>query len=197
MALSRERIADETVKTLGLPDPVATVALMIARGIFVPVLAEITDSSRLAALVADERAAGIDADPIRRLASLLPPDPAVADKVAARLKMSKKARKRLAAAADRDLSINPRALAYWAGAETAIDRLLLARLPADATAITIWPVPRLPISGGKLIKRGLTEGPAVATVLKAIDCRWVAAGFPDGQAFDNMVAEEIVRGGIK
>ena len=195
MALSRERIADETVKTLGLPDPVATVALMVERGIFVPVLPEITDAARLAALVADEAAAKIAADPIRRLASLLPADPAIADKVAARLKLSKKARKRLAAAADPDLSANPRALAYWTGAGTAIDRLLLARRPTDAAAIADWPVPRLPISGGKLIKLGLTEGPAVAIALKAIDRRWVAAGFPDGAIFDTLVAEEIARGG--
>ncbi len=195
MALSRERIADETVKTLGLPDPVATVALMVERGIFVPVLPEITDAARLAALVADEVAADIPPDPIRRLASLLPPDPVIADKVAARLKLSKKARKRLAAAADPDLSTNPRALAYWVGAESAIDRLLLARLPADAAAIADWPVPRLPLSGGKLIKLGLTEGPAVATALKAIDRRWVAAGFPDGALFDSLVAEEVARGG--
>jgi len=194
MALSRERIADETVKTLGLPDPVATVALMVERGIFVPVLPEITDAARLAALVADEAAIAIAPDPIRRLAALLPRDPAIADKVAARLKLSKKARKRLAAAADPDLSINPRALAYWAGAETAIDRLLLARRPVDAAAIPDWPVARLPISGGKLIKLGLTEGPAVATALKAIDRRWVAAGFPDGAAFDKLVAEEVARG---
>lgn len=195
MALSRERIADETVKTLGLPDPVATVALMVERGIFVPVLPEITDAARLAALVADEAAIAIAPDPIRRLAALLPRDPAIADKVAARLKLSKKARKRLAAAADPDLSINPRALAYWAGAETAIDRLLLARRPVDAAAIPDWPVARLPISGGKLIKLGLAEGPAVATALKAIDRRWVAAGFPDGAAFDKLVAEEVARGG--
>ena len=195
MALSRERIADETVKTLGLPDPVATVALMVERGIFVPVLPEITDAARLAALVADEAAANIAPDAIRRLASLLPPDPAIADKVAARLKLSKKARKRLAAAADPDLSANPRALAYWAGAETAIDRLLLARRLVDATAIADWPVPRLPISGGKLIKLGMREGPAVASTLKAIDRRWVAAGFPDGPTFDQLVAEEVARGG--
>ena len=195
MALSRERIADETVKILGLPDPVATVALMVERGIFAPVLPEITAAARLAALVDDEAAAAIPPDAIRRLASLLPPDPAIADKVAVRPRLSKKARKRLAAAADPDCSINPHALAYWHGTETAIDRLLLARRLADATAIADWPVPRLPISGGKLIKLGMREGPAVASTLKAIDHRWVTAGFPDGPAFDQLVAEEVARGG--
>ena len=193
MALSRERIADETVKTLALPDPVATVALMVERGIFVPVLPEITDSSSLAFLVQDEAAASIPPDAIRRLAALLPHDPTVADKVAARLKLSKKARKRLAAAADPDCSITPHALAYWHGTETAIDRLLLARRPADAAALVGWPVPRLPITGGALIKRGMSEGPAVAATLKSIDRRWVEAGFPTGPEFAKIVAEEMAR----
>ena len=193
MALSRERIADETVKILGLPDPVATVALMVTRGIFAPVLPEITAATRLAALVDDEAAAAIPPDSIRRLASLLPPDPAIADKVAVRLRLSKKARKRLAAAADSDCSTNPQALAYWHGTETAIDRLLLARRPADAAALVGWPVPRLPITGGALIKRGMTEGPAVATTLKSIDRRWVEAGFPTGPEFAEIVADEVAR----
>lgn len=191
MALSRERIADETVKTLAIVDPVATIALMIDRGIFAPVLPEITDSSRLAALVADEAAADIAPDPIRRLAALLPQDPDLADQVAARLRFSRKARKRLAAAADPDLAANPQALAYWAGTETAVDRLLLARRPADAATIADWPLPRLPISGGRLIKLGLTEGPAVATALRAIERAWVAAGFPGGADWDTLVAREV------
>ena len=193
MALSRERIADETIKTLGLTDPVATVALMVDRGIFAPVLPEITDASRLAFLVQDEVAASIPPDAIRRLAALLPPDPAIADKVAARLRLSKKARKRLAAAADPDCSINPQALAYWHGTETAIDRLLLARRPADAAALIGWPVPRLPITGGALIKRGMTEGPAVAAALKAIERLWVGAGFPSDADFNAIVAEALAR----
>ena len=190
MALSRERIADETLKTLALPDPVATVALMVERGIFTPVLPEITDSSRFSELLDDEAAAAVPGDAIRRLASLLPRDPALADKVATRLKLSKKARKRLAAAADPDCSINPRALAYWHGTETAIDRLLLARRPADAASLVDWPLPRLPLSGGGLIKRGLPEGPAVASTLKAIERQWVDAGFPAGQDFDAIVAAQ-------
>ena len=193
MALSRERIADETIKTLGLTDPVATVALMVDRGIFAPVLPEITDASRLAFLVEDEAASSIPPDAIRRLAALLPPDPATADKVAARLRLSKKARKRLAAAADPDCSINPQALAYWHGTETAIDRLLLARRPADAAALIGWPVPRLPITGGALIKRGMTEGPAVAAALKAIERLWVGAGFPSDADFNAIVAEALAR----
>ena len=56
---------------------------------------------------------------------MLPPDPLLAEKVAARLKLSNKARKRLACAADRELAANPEALAYRVGVECAVDRLLL------------------------------------------------------------------------
>src|SRR6185436_14074823 len=62
MALSRERIADELLKLLGLPNPAPTVALMIARGIFKPVLPEIRSADRLTALVAAEADAGIAPD---------------------------------------------------------------------------------------------------------------------------------------
>ncbi len=72
MALSRERIAAELLKLLGVADPVATVGAMLAGGLFVPVLPEIVAADRLAALVASETAAGIAPDGLRRLAALLP-----------------------------------------------------------------------------------------------------------------------------
>jgi poly(A) polymerase len=193
MALSRERIADELLKLLAFADPAATVALMIERGIFRPVLPEISSAERLRSLIAAEAAAGIAPDPVRRLAALLPQVPDQAEAVAARLKLSNKARKRLALAAGTDLSANRQALAYWIGTQSAQDRLLLAGLPADAAALGDWPVPRLPITGGQLIKRGVPQGPLVAKTLHAIERAWVEAGFPAGESFDRMVAEEIAR----
>ena len=64
-------------------------------------------------------------------------------------------------------------LAYWIGQEAALDRLLLASSSDQARALAEWIVPRLPMSGGQLIKRGVTEGPLVARTLKAIEraCR--------------------------
>ena len=70
MALSRERIADELLKLLAIPDPGGTVRLMIEHGVLRPVLPEIASTERLAALIAAESAAGISGDPIRRLAAL-------------------------------------------------------------------------------------------------------------------------------
>ena len=185
MALSRERIADELLKLLALPDPSPTVSLMQDRGIFMPVLPELVGNAgtQVAILAANEQAAAIPPDPLRRLAAMLPRDPAIADRVAARLKLSNKARKRLAAAADPDLCANPRALAYAVSIETAHDRLLLAGRPSEAAALTGWPIPRLPLKGGDLIARGITQGPDVARTLHQIEAQWVAAGFPIGPAF--------------
>ncbi|WP_037500879.1 CCA tRNA nucleotidyltransferase [Sphingomonas jaspsi] len=187
MALSRERIADELLKLLSLADPSPTIALMHARGLFAPVIPEIATTERLAGLIASERAAAIAANPVRRLAALLPPDPATADRVAARLKFSNKAKKRLASAADPDLGLNPRALAYRIGSAEAVDRLLLAGNAEDAAALKDWPVPRLPVGGAQMMARGIDQGPRIAKTLRAIEDRWVAEGFPEGAAFDAIV----------
>jgi len=162
---------------------------MIARGILKPVLPEIDGAERLAALIAAEVEGGFDPDPIRRLSAVLPADPDTAETIAARLKLSNKARKRIALAADGDLSANPHALAYWIGAESAQDRLLLAGRPGHAAALRDWPVPRLPVTGGQLIKRGVPQGPLVAKTLQAIERQWVDAGFPLGELLARLVAE--------
>lgn len=195
MALSRERIADELLKLLALANPVGTVRLMHERGLFAPVAPEIADVGRLEALVATERKASIDPDPIRRLAALLPSDSKIAERVAARLKLSNKAKKRLASAADASLGRGPRPLAYRLGTEGAIDRLLLAGRAADAASIAGWTPPRLPIGGRQLMARGVPEGPEVARTLKHIEDAWEAAGFPGGDVIDRLVTDALEQKG--
>lgn len=193
MALSRERIADELLKLLGLSDPAATLRIMVERNILKPVLPEIGPDSvdRLAGLVRHEREAAISPDGLRRLAALLPAEPVVAQNVAARLKLSNKARKRLACAAQRDTVPAPEALAYRLGLECAVDRLLLAGHVRDARRIEGWHIPRLPIGGGTLISHGLREGPVVARTLRKIEERWIEAGFPDGDRLEAIVRQAL------
>ena len=191
MALSRERIADELLKLLALGDPTPTVRLMHERGLLAPVIPEISEVERLGRLVPAERTAGIKPDPLRRLAALLPADPATAERIAGRLKLSNKAKKRLASAANQALGLNPRALAYRIGTESAVDRLLLAGQPAEARAIAKWNPPRMPIGGGDVIGRGVPEGPEVARTLRRIEDAWEAAGFPTGDAFKRLVDEAL------
>lgn len=181
MALSRERIADELLKLLRLPDPVAVVRLMTDKGILKAVLPEIgTESVRsLATLIARENQSQTEHDPLRRLAALLPADAEIAASIAARLRLSNKAAKRLAAAAvpepaDADLY----ALAYHLGAESAVDRILLGRRDvAVLEQLRGWQRPRLLVGGGDLIAMGLEPGPVVAETLQAIERDWAQAGF--------------------
>ena len=193
MALSRERIADELLKLLAVNDPTPTVAIMLDHDVLRPVLPEIANSaaSRLAALVETERAARIEGAPLRRLAALLPSDPALAERIAVRLKLSNKARKRLGCAVNSDLPENARMLAYYVGVECAVDRLLLAGEADRAAAIARWQAPRMPVGGGQLIARGLRQGPEVAKTLQAIERRWVDAGFPTGEDLDLIVSQEL------
>lgn len=193
MALSRERIADELLKLLALPDPSPTVGIMLDRGILKPVLPEIAADRlpKLKSLIAAEQRAGIVPDGLRRLAALLPRDPVVAESVAARLKLSNKARKRLACAAGDGNSSTPEAMAYRLGTPCAVDRLLLSDRAANAALVAKWHPPRLPISGGALIARGLREGPIVARTLKQIENRWVDAGFPDGEDLKAIIADAL------
>ena len=193
MALSRERIADELLKLLAVPDPTPTVAIMLDRAILRPVVPEIDEDAHkaLQALVQAEREARIKPDALRRLLALLPRDPAVTEKIAVRLKLSTKARKRLACSAEDQLDVNPNALAYYVGHQCAIDRLLLAGATAGAAGIGTWHAPRLPIGGGELIKRGLHPGPVVARTLRTIERKWVEAGFPGGDELDDIVAKAL------
>lgn len=187
MALSRERIAAELLKLLVAGEAVAVVALMVERGILTPVLPEIdaAGAARLATLAARETEASIAADPIRRLAALLPAS--CADNVGARLKLSNAQRRRLVAATCGPGDEGPRALAYRAGAESAIDRLLLAG--EEVGSLAGWTPPRLPIGGGVLVGHGLGQGPAVARALREVETRWIAEGFPPAPRAESIAAE--------
>ncbi|HUG46044.1 MAG TPA: CCA tRNA nucleotidyltransferase [Sphingomicrobium sp.] len=193
MALSRERIADELLKLLSVENPAAAVRIMLERSILKPVIPEIGRESwdKLEGLVDSERSAGLEGDPIRRLAALLPGDPEVAGEVASRLRLSNKAKKRAKCAADPQIAADPRATAYLAGVECTVDRLLLASRPDDAQKIAGWKPPRLGIGGGELIKRGLPEGPIVSRTLRRIEEKWIEAGFPAGAEFDRIVEQAL------
>jgi poly(A) polymerase len=191
--LSRERIGMETMNLLGLPDPAPTVARMAELGVLAQFLPEARPEA-LAMLVAQEQAQGIAPDPLRRLAALLPPDPALAEQVASRFRLSSAQKKRLATAAARsDEQEAPRALAYRLGRSEALDRLLLAGAPVQA--LEDWDIPQFPLKGGEIVARGVSAGPEVARTLRSIEERWIAEGFPPRERVLDMLGEAIaVRG---
>lgn len=185
--LSRERVADELLRLLALPDPGETVERMLSRAVLPVILPETkrTHVAALRQLIAHEADQNVAPDAIRRLAALLPPSPEVAQDVAARLRLSKAQRARLVSASERrgEDASEPQALAYALSPDFAVDRLLL--LGADSRVLDGWEPPVFPLKGGQIVARGVGAGPEVARILQAVEREWIAEGFPD----DSRVAE--------
>lgn len=186
--LSRERVADELLKLLALPDPVPTLALMEQGKIWRAVLPEANAASvdRVAKLVANEQASGVAPDAVRRLISFLPEDAESAGVIASKLKLSNVMRKRIAKVRGEGkaaLANHARSTAHKIGLENARDLWLVegddAALSKALSALDGWEVPMLPISGGDIVAMGVEKGPEVARILQAVQAQWVAEGFPN------------------
>jgi poly(A) polymerase len=188
--LSRERIGWELQNLLALPDPAPTVVRMAELGVLGVILPE-SDPQGLTRLIETERREGATPDAIRRLAALLPPDPAVAERVSARLRLSIAQKKRLVLAARREeQTSDARTLAYRIGREGAIDRLLLTGQsvgPLDG-----WETPVFPLKGGAIVARGVAAGPEVARILRSVEARWIAEGFPDEARIAKLLDQRLV-----
>ena len=192
--LSRERVGWELMNLLGLPDPAPTVKRMAELGVLEHVLPEASSDglAALEALIGNEGATVAPAVAIRRLAALLPADPPLAEQVAARLRLSVAQRKRLATVAARQGSDgDARAMAYRIGVEEARDRLLIAGAPVSA--LDGWSPPQFPLKGGAIVARGVTAGPDVARLLRAVEDQWISEGFPDGLRVSSILDEALAR----
>lgn len=193
--LSRERVGWELQHLLALPDPAPTVRKMRELGVLQVILPESgqREVERLTQLMRTECEYGAAPDALRRLAALLPGLRAVAETVAARLRLSRSQRDRLTCLAQRELADadNPRALAYELGTECARDRLLL--IGADPRPIEGWQAPQFPLKGGEIVARGVARGPEVARLLKAIERRWVEEGFPDRTRVEALLEQELAQ----
>jgi len=191
--LSRERIADELIKLLALPDPGPTVERMHDRAVLRVILPEtgLRHVEQMRDLIQREAAQDYAPDPLRRLAALMPPSPDVAEIVAARLRLSKAQRAQLVNAAERqDTDVNnPRTLAYRHTPPFAIDRLLL--LGEDARGLRDWQPPQFPLKGGAIVARGVAAGPDVARILQAVERRWIAANFPGEAQIEQFLQQEL------
>ncbi|EQB13945.1 CCA tRNA nucleotidyltransferase [Novosphingobium lindaniclasticum] len=187
--LSRERVGMEMMNLLGLPDPAPTVVRMAELGVLEVILPEARPEA-LPALVAAEQAQGAAPDAIRRLAALLPAQVSLAEHVASRFRLSGAQKKRLAAAAARCAeAAEPRALAYRLGLESAMDRVLITG--GDASPLTGWAIPTFPLKGGQIVARGIGAGPEVARLLRRVEDRWIAEGFPDAARVSALLDAEL------
>jgi poly(A) polymerase len=153
-------------------------------------------------LVRAEGDLGWPADPILRLMSMVPPDPARMTAMAERLRMSTAQMVRLRKwaeaalpppdAPDEDLGKR----IYRGDRQAIIDRLRLALAGArvrgvddDAALVEAagyarlldaaakWKSPAFPLRGGDLVLAGVPNGPAVGRLFRALQDEWVESGF--------------------
>lgn len=207
--LSVERVWMELKRILAAPDPVGSVALMAETGVLGAVLPEAGDigAHERHGLAALRRmiAAGAPADPLLRLAALLPEDGRQeAASIRARLRLSTTEGAALA-----NLSAEGERLAWLAGftdlplLDPALDgrglRLFLARRTGasrEEIAAEVWlaeardgrdrgalrariaaaEVPVFPLLGRDLLAEGVSPGPAVGRLLAGLRDSWLAGG---------------------
>ena len=202
--LSAERVWAELKKLLSAPDPSRALLWMRQTGVLTALLPESEKwgIDSIHGLVAAERDLGWDADPMLRLASIVPPDAERMTSLARRLKMSKAEALCLtewagSAKLAHDASeIALARLAYRGSPQGLKDRLRLslagARVRAvedDAAMIEAGGFSRLlryldgwdrqvfPIKGGDLEHLGLAQGKRMGEILRALEDEWVDGGF--------------------
>ena len=197
--LSRERIAAELFKLLKAARAAEVVTQLGDSGLLIPLVASAPDPSRHARLIAIETARGAQRDPLLRLAALLVRIVDDADRLREWLRLSNAEYERLFVAARaleglHGLSKPPplgelRALLFAHGWVGATDALTLAHAesgapPQDARFSAAYrflrdtPPPALPFSGADIIARSAASGHQVGLALKALQARWIRAGFP-------------------
>ncbi len=188
--ISGERVRAELMKLLQAPDPLPALRLMRDADIFVHFLPEATDFAAIERLVVIEGRTGVPLDPMRRLMALLAGGLAKLSAVADRLRLSNAESGYLSAYAT--ISVSPeldararRRLIYRLGPAEFRELVLLcwARAEGDAGWAALldfadgWSPKSFPITGSDVLERGVAGGPAVGTVLRAVEVWWVDGGF--------------------
>jgi poly(A) polymerase len=198
--LSGERIQKELLRLLEADNPVPTLRAMAGARILSELIPGELQVGRLEGLVDIDRASFFAADPVLRLAALLPADRARAAAVAERLRVSNDVRDRLVDLAGfheklaPDLSVREtRQRLYRLGTRRFRDRVLLAwaedRYPSHGVAwrallalADAWISPRFPLTGRDVIAAGIPEGPLVGRVLAQLEAWWIANEFTDDKS---------------
>jgi poly(A) polymerase len=198
--LSGERVRVEVFRTLMATDPADVFQLMRENGILDHVLPETGNIGRLRMMSwLDTRAIRVDsvaAHPVRRLAALLDTDARGAEAIAERLKMANRQKARLITMAAPPFRIDPDAdphtigkalrrlgpaavrdlaLLNWAGELAVTPRLPHSRTESWIGLINTadsWEPPQFPLRGRDALASGVSHGPEVGTLLKAVEAWW-------------------------
>ncbi|MBV6658888.1 MAG: CCA tRNA nucleotidyltransferase [Devosiaceae bacterium] len=204
--LSAERVWAELKRLLSAPDPTRALLWMRQTSVYQAVLPESGDMDLFARFMRLEAALDLEADPMLRLQALLPRAGKEAmDALSARLKLSGAESTRLADAAQARQSTDTVAISeqgdarralYELGLERFIDALVIQSalaldadperdLPDDEigrvtsllSLANAYERPKLPVTGGDLLKRGVPQGPQLGVALAMMEGAWVQSDF--------------------
>ncbi len=202
--LSAERVWAELKRLLAAPDPSRALLWMRQTGVLTTLLPESEKwgIDAIHGLVAAESDLGWEADPMLRLASIVPPDVERMEGLARRLKMSKTEALRLtewAGSAKLAHEANEMALArlaYRGSPQGLTDRLRLSlagarvRAAQDDTAMIEaggfsrllrylegWDRPTFPLKGSDLAQLGIAPGKKMGEILRDLEDEWIDGGF--------------------
>jgi poly(A) polymerase len=197
--LSAERIGDEFARILALPRAALAVDAMAATGVLAEVWPAGADRGALALL--KERAP--DAPAPLGLAALWGE---AGEGIDARLRLSNEQseRRKAALAASSVLATvasekDAKAALYRAGAEAFADGVLVLTSRVRTAAPSWhdlprrWQAPAFPYSGKDVIAHGVSPGPRVSTVLKAVENNWIEEGFPPADRAQQLLELAIAR----
>ena len=213
--LSGERINQELFKLLPAPGAVDVVGIMAAADILSHVLPTAADVPRFARLCAIEAACARKPDGLLRLAAL---GLGGADDVAAlrtRLVLTNRQTDRLERIAAPEAVLDPamseagrREALYRSGPDRFRDLALWAWAASDASPDDpdwrallnlpdLWSPPRLPVTGGDVIARGVEPGPRVGEILDAFERWWIDREFPlDAATVDGGLKQALKKTGV-
>jgi len=210
-ALSRERVRAELLKLFLAEHAVPTLAVMAETGLLGSVLGGVPLLAGFANMMKAERALGLAADPIRRLAALAVFVVEDAERLRDRLRLTNAEFRRLASMGDGWWQVSPergeaaaRALLYRLGADNFRDRALLAFARSQAKAgdaawhelIALparWTPPKFPLAAKDFTARGIEKGPALGEALARAEAEWIEGGFPLDSARLTTLADEAAR----
>jgi len=205
--LSAERVWSELKRLLAAPDPSRALLWMRQAGVLTAALPESEKwgIDAIHALVRAENDLGWAADPLLRLASIVPPDAVRMKTLGERLRLSNSETDRLvqwAATAKVEAAVSEGELAkrlYRGNVDGFRDRLRLdlaaarGRAEQDDKALIEaggyfrllafadkWQKPDFPVRGGDLASLGV-EGAALGALLKHLETEWVDSGFSLGR----------------
>ena len=197
--LPAERTSKELLKLLAARDPRLAVDLMARTGVLGVLLPEHRGPDAFNHLVGLGIDGRIEADPVLRLAALLPQDKAVVRRVADTMRLSNAERDRLVAAAEgwpefrADMPHRlARQVLYRLGALTFSDRLTLAWVGSETSSdgeawprlldlAAEWTPPVLPVNGDDAAAAGIPRGPLIGKALAEVEAWWLDRDFSGGR----------------